>query len=232
MQLSELQDKLGYRFRSESLLQAALTHSSYANENKKTGSVSNERLEFLGDSVLGMTVAAMIYFENPEMPEGRMTRLRAELVCEKSLAGIAATLSLGDWLLLGRGEEKGGGRSRPSILADAVEAVIAAVYLDGGHKPVRQLISRFLQPNADLYEIANTDYKTALQEIIQEKAGQTLSYNITEESGPDHLKSFTVEVQLNGRQIGMGEGRSKKEAEQMAAKAALEHKTMGLQCFD
>jgi ribonuclease-3 len=221
IQLDELQKKLSYRFSDVSLLIAALTHSSYANENKKSGTESNERLEFLGDSVLGMTVADLIYKNKPNMPEGQMTRLRAELVCEKSLAGLARALDLGSCLMLGRGEEKGGGRNRPSILADAVEAILAAIYLDGGLAPVVQLISMHITPRADRLELENTDHKTALQEIVQVKAGQTLSYHVTDERGPDHMKSFSVEVRLNGVYLGDGAGKSKKEAEQLAAKSAL-----------
>jgi len=220
-QLDELQEKLGYRFTDISLLITALTHSSYANENKKSGAVSNERLEFLGDSVLGMTVATLIYNDNEDLPEGKMTRLRAELVCEKSLAALAVKFRLGECILLGRGEEKGGGRGRPSILADLFEAVLAAVYLDGGFEPVFRLIGEHLAPGADWKAPESTDYKTALQEMIQEKPGQTLSYSVTDERGPDHLKSFTVEVRRNGNFIAQGEGKSKKEAEQAAAKAAL-----------
>ena len=218
---AELQKKLRYKFRDTALLKAALTHSSYSNENRKSGAVNNERLEFLGDSVLGMTVATMIFNGKPNMPEGQMTRLRAELVCEKSLASLAAKLNLGEYLLLGHGEEKSGGRERPSILADTVEAVLAAMYLDGGFKPVERLVSEHLGPRADLPELENTDYKTSLQEVIQEKSGQTLSYHITDESGPDHMKFYTVEVRLNGKSIGRGSGRSKKEAEQDAARTAL-----------
>jgi len=219
--LNGLQDKLGYRFKDPALLKAALTHSSYANENKKSGAFSNERLEFLGDSVLGMTVAALIYKDSPEMPEGNMTRLRAELVCEKSLAALAVTLSLGECMMLGHGEEKGEGRRRPSILADAVEAVIAAMYLDGGFRPVNRLIRKYLKPRSGRTGFENTDYKTALQEVIQEKSGQSLTYSITGESGPDHSKLFTVEVRINGSFIASGTGRSKKEAEQSAAQVAL-----------
>ena len=229
MQLDELQEKLGYRFKDLTLLSTALTHSSYANENKKSGVFSNERLEFLGDSVLGMTVAALIYKNKPEMPEGQMTKLRAELVCEKSLAALAVIFDLGECLQLGRGEVKGGGRERPSILADAVEAVLAAVYLDGGFRPVTKLIKGYFAKRLNQLETENTDYKTALQEIIQEKQGQNLSYQIVSESGPDHLKTFTVEVRLNNIVIGTGIGKSKKEAEQTAAKSALEDISIWLQ---
>lgn len=220
--LNELQKKLEYRFEKQELLIEALTHSSYANENKNNSAVSNERLEFLGDSVLGMTVAEMIYLMNPNMSEGRMTRLRAELVCEKSLADLSMALGLGNYLLFGKGEEKGGGRNRPSILADAFEAVIAAIYLDSGYKSVSELISRLLISKAALWNQESTDYKTALQEIVQEKAGQILSYHIIDERGPDHLKHFTAEVRRNGLFLGAGTGKSKKEAEQNAAKSALE----------
>ena len=220
--LDDLQEKLGYRFETPALLESALTHSSYANENKKSGAVSNERLEFLGDSVLGMTVAALIFENRPNMPEGHMTKLRAELVCEKSLSAIAEKFGLGNCLFLGRGEEKGGGRERPSILADAVEAVLAAIYLDGGFEPVRRLISENLYLLDARSEPGNTDYKTALQELTQEKAGQSVTYRTTDESGPDHMKSFTVEVLLNDVCVGTGSGKSKKEAEQAAAKSALE----------
>ena len=220
----QIQNRLGYWFNDIMLLKAALTHSSYANENKKSGLTSNERLEFLGDSVLGMTVANLIYKENPSLSEGKMTKLRAELVCERSLASLAADLGLGECLLLGRGEEKGGGRSRPSILADAVEAVLAAIYLDGGFDPVNRLVSEhFSTLNAHSPPICS-DYKTSLQEVTQEKSGRILSYHTVNESGPDHMKCFTVEVRLNNVVIGHGTGRSKKEAEQIAAKAALESK--------
>lgn len=220
-QLHGLEEKLGYSFKDTELLKSALTHSSFANENKKSGATSNERLEFLGDSVLGMTVAVLIYKGKTEMPEGQMTKLRAELVCEKSLAALAITLGLGDCLLLGRGEEKGRGRERPSILADAVEAIIAAMYLDGGFNPVKRLIKKHLALRMDQLDTGSTDHKTALQEIIQEKPGQILGYHIIDERGPDHMKSFTVEVRLNGIIIGEGSGKSKKEAEQAAAKTAL-----------
>ena len=220
-QHEKLQKTLGYTFKNPSLLTIALTHSSYANENKKSGAQSNERLEFLGDSVLGMTVALMIYKVQPGMPEGQMTRLRSELVCEKSLASLAEQIMLRDYLLVGYGEEKSGGRDRPSILADAVEAVLAAIYLDGGFKPVERVVSSFFGKGELLSYYKSTDYKTRLQEIIQEKAGRTLSYHITNETGPDHMKSYAVEVRLNGSIIGSGVGKSKKDAEQAAAQVAL-----------
>ena len=221
-QLSELQNRLGYEFADVSKLITALSHSSYANEVKKKGTVSNERLEFLGDSILGMTVAEHIFSAYPDMPEGKMTKLRAELVCEKSLVALAVKFGLGEYILLGRGEEKGGGRKRPSILADAVEAILAAIYLDGGFEPVMRLITEHLSSQARRIRTDVSDYKTALQEAAQEKDGRLLSYHTIDETGPDHMKSFTVEVRLNGFPIGSGAGRSKKEAEQLAAKSALE----------
>ena len=217
----ELQTKLGYIFKEKALLEKALTHSSYANEGINKSSVSNERLEFLGDSLLGMAIALLIYKKKPELSEGQMTKLRAELVCERSLAALALDLDLGKYLLLGRGEQNGGGRSRPSILSDAFEAIIAALYLDGGHKPVEQFISTYFTHLIDIPMQSVTDHKTRLQEIIQCKHGQTLVYEIKDEQGPDHKKMFTIDVKLNGNTIGTGTGKSKKNAEQDAAKAAV-----------
>jgi ribonuclease-3 len=221
-QIDKLQQTIGYQFRDIALLSAALTHSSFTNESKQSRNSSNERLEFLGDSVLGMTVAQLIYSANAEMPEGQMSKMRAELVCEKNLAALAKKIELGSCLILGKGEDKNGGRERPSILADAFEAVIAAMYLDGGMQPVFNFISSYLDFSEGFPTVQNSDHKTALQEIIQEKSGQKLSYTIIGESGPDHMKLFNVEVRLNGKPLGTGEGRTKKEAEQNAAKSALE----------
>lgn len=220
--MEKLEEKLGYTFHDRRLLENALTHSSYANENKSKGETSNERLEFLGDSVLGMVVADHLYRTHPDMPEGELTRTRAALVCEDSLVEVAAQLELGEYLKLGRGEDAGGGRKRPSIQADAVEAVIAAVYLDGGIGSARKLITNFILTNNEReQEGAVRDFKTALQELVQRESGRVLSYRLMGESGPDHAKVFSVEVDLNGQPIGTGEGRSKKEAEQNAAKAAM-----------
>ena len=224
LHLNELQIKLNYSFNNIALLAVALTHSSYANEHKRDGFYNNERLEFLGDSVLGLSVAELIYKHKSKIPEGQMTKLRSELVCEKSLTSVAESLDLGSYLLLGKGEEKGGGRSRPSILADAVEAVLAAIYLDGGLQPVISFVKEKLFLSAEIYCAEATDYKTALQELIQMKQGQSLSYHVIEESGPDHMKLFTVEVRLNGKFYGAGTGKSKKEAEQAAAMFALQKK--------
>ena len=224
-QLSEVQDKLDYRFSNPMLLVQSLTHSSYANENIKRGITCNERLEFLGDSLLGMTVAVLIYDSKPELTEGQMTKLRAELVCEKSLAGLANEFDLGLYIMLGHGEESGGGRSRPSILADAFEAVLAAIYLDGGFEPIMRFVSNCFKRRMDKPLPGISDYKTILQELIQERPGQTHIYVLIGEKGPDHDKTFTVEVNLNGKPIGTGKGKSKKSAEQAAAQAAIHNIT-------
>ena len=221
--MTALEERLGYSFRNRALLETALTHSSYANENRASGIVCNERLEFLGDSVLGVTVADFLYRHFPDMPEGRMTRLRAELVCEHSLHRVALELHLGDYLRLGKGEEHNGGRKRASILSDAVEAVIAAMYLDAGMETAAGFIHRCLLDDIRAIETPTfTDYKTSLQELVQRHSGQVLSYELVGEEGPDHAKTFRVQVCLNGDPIGRGIGRTKKEAEQAAAANALE----------
>lgn len=222
--MTELEQKLRHVFADSSLLETALTHSSYANENRGRGEC-NERLEFLGDSVLGLTVADELYRSFPELPEGRMTRLRAQLVCEESLHRVALELGLGEYIRLGRGESRTGGRQRASILADAVEAVIAALYLDGGMEVARKFIAGHilseLGDGAVRPQVAVQDYKTDLQELVQRRSGQLLAYEPLSESGPDHDKTFTARVTLNGEPVGEGSGRTKKEAEQSAAQAAL-----------
>jgi len=218
----ELEEKLGYVFRDKSLLASALSHSSYANERKAIGYNSNERLEFLGDAVLGFVTADVLYRVDPALPEGRMTKLRAELVCETALHKTALELELGRYLRLGKGEEHTGGRERPSILADAVEAVIAALYLDGGFDVSRRFIMAHVLAGADIACEPTGDWKTELQEFIQQKPGRTLAYELLSESGPDHDKLFQFRVLLDGTEIGRGQGRTKKEAEQSAASAALE----------
>ena len=221
--MDELENKLEYRFHDRALLLTALSHSSYANENKNAGLMSNERLEFLGDSVLGQVVASHLYLSYPKMPEGQMTRFRAELVCEQSLYEVALSLDLREYIKLGKGEENTGGRDRESILADAVEAIIAALYLDGGLQVAKTFIDKNILAGINTAESHQmSDYKTALQEYVQRKSGQSLSYVLLSESGPDHNKSFTMQVQLNDKPIGMGQGRTKKEAEQFAAKNGLE----------
>ena len=219
--METLEKKLGYSFSNRELLSEALNHSSYANEHRGAGISSNERLEFLGDSVLGFVTAEFLFKNYPRLPEGDLTRMRAALVCEQSLYEVAKMLELGQYLKLGKGEEAGGGRERQSILADAVEAVFAAVYLDGGMEQIRGLIHRVLLSRAPAAE-ERKDYKTTLQEIVQRKIGQQLTYHMVEESGPDHNKTFVFEVRLNGEPIGRGDGHRKKEAEQAAARDALE----------
>lgn len=219
--MEAIEEKLGYNFKNRGLLVNALTHSSYANENRGRSCESNERLEFLGDSVLGLVVADALYERFPELPEGRMTRMRAQLVCEESLHRVASELGLGEYMRLGRGEEHTGGRNRTSILADAVEALIAAMYLDGGMDIARAFIQGHILTALDGSYIAFGDSKTELQELIQKKNGSVLSYELLGESGPDHDKTFTSQVSLNGKPIGSGSGRTKKEAEQAAARAAL-----------
>lgn len=218
--LTPLMARLGYRFQDESLLRRALTHSSYANEAGRNLQ-SNERLEFLGDSVLGLT-AAMHLFQKEKGPEGELTKLRAAVVCEKALFSYAKEIGLGGWLMLGRGEAQNGGAERPSIVADAFEAVTAAIYLDGGMEAARDFLLPFLEKEASNQRRAHfKDYKTQLQEIVQQNPGEVISYVLTGESGPDHNKQFTMEVHLNSNVIGSGRGRSKKEAEQKAAREAL-----------
>ena len=225
--MQELEKKLNYTFRNQELLREALNHSSYANEHRSQGLGSNERLEFLGDSVLGFVTAEYLFARHPDLPEGDLTRIRAALVCEQSLHEVAQKLNLGSYLKLGKGEEAGGGRHRASILADATEAVFAAVYLDGGITAASELIHRVLLDveREEVVEERRRDYKTLLQEHIQRKAGQELTYCMVREEGPDHAKTFVTEVRLNGAAIGEGSGHSKKESEQMAAKSALEINT-------
>ena len=225
--MQELEKKLNYTFRNPALLSEALSHSSYANEHRSSHLNSNERLEFLGDSVLGFVTAEFLFTQHPDLPEGDLTRIRAALVCEQSLYEVAKKLGLGRYLKLGRGEEAGGGRERTSILADATEAVFAAVYLDGGIQEASALIHRVLLDveREEIVEERRRDFKTALQELVQRQADQVLSYRMIGEQGPDHAKIFQAEVLLNGEPLGNGFGRSKKEAEQSAAKAAL--KTLG-----
>ena len=222
--LHELEQHLDYTFHDLRLLRAALYHSSYANEHRAQSVSSNERLEFLGDAVLGFVSADYLYGKHPDLPEGELTRIRAALVCEDSLHEVAQRLHLGDFLMLGKGEESGGGRHRPSILADAVEAVLAAVYLDGGIDEAHALVHRILleKEPEQVVESRRRDCKTELQELVQRKPNQELRYELVSESGPDHAKVFTVAVMLNGQVVGLGSGHSKKEAEQSAARTALE----------
>ena len=220
--MEALEQKLGYVFCSRELLGEALNHSSYANEHRGSRMLSNERLVFLGESIVGFVTAEHLFKTYPDLPEGDLTRIRAALVCEQSLYEVALELNLGAYLKLGRGEEAGGGRERQSILADAVEAVFAAVYLDSDMASVSELIHRVLLDRSDKGVVEERkDYKTALQELVQREEGRTLTYQMTGESGPDHNKTFTFRVLVNGEAVGEGAGHSKKEAEQAAARDAL-----------
>lgn len=223
--MKELEEKLQYHFKDPRYLKTALTHSSYANEFHVPGG-SNERLEFLGDSILGAVVADYLYREFPKLPEGELTKKRAALVCEKACCGFSQKIGVGDYLLLSHGEQNSGGRSRSSILADAFESITAAIYLDGGIQAARDFVLRYVLPLLhDAKPKTLKDYKTALQEIVQKNPEDHLEYVLTGESGPDHEKHFVVEVRLDGNAVGKGGGRSKKEAEQQAAREAL--KLMG-----
>ncbi len=218
MNFTEFEEKLGYSFKDKSLLELALTHSSFANENKLKK--NNERFEFLGDSVLGFVTAEYLFTEFKNRPEGEMTKLRAAVVCEKSLFKFAEQIDLGKYILLGRGEDGTGGRNRPSVVSDAFEAIIAAIYIDGGMEAVRPYILRFIK-DAVKRETSFKDNKSLLQEEIQKVKGNTLAYEEVGEEGPDHDKTFVFRVKLNGEIIGEGKGKSKKEAEQKAAGNAL-----------
>lgn len=220
--MNSLENRLNYKFKNINLLKNALIHSSYANE-VRGNTHSNERLEFLGDSVLSIIVSEHIYTKFPNMPEGELTRMRASLVCEKSLCEFSRELGIGAYLKLGKGEDKNGGRDRDSILADAFEAVLAAIYLDSGIEPAKNhVMNTVLRDLKHHEEDTFKDYKTTLQEIIQRNPEESVSYFLIDETGPDHNKSFTVEVRMNSNVIGTGSGKNKKQAEQMAAKQALQ----------
>ena len=219
MNFTEFEEKLGYSFKDKSLLELALTHSSFANENKLKK--NNERFEFLGDSVLGFVTAEYLFTEFKNRPEGEMTKLRAAVVCEKSLFKFAEQIDLGKYILLGRGEDSTGGRNRPSVVSDAFEAVIAAIYIDGGMEAAKPYILRFIK-DAVKRETSFKDNKSLLQEEIQKVKGNSLAYEEVGEEGPDHDKTFVFRVKLNGEIIGEGKGKSKKEAEQNAAGNALD----------
>jgi len=215
---------IGYKFKNKRILKEALTHSSYANENKEEELQFNERLEFLGDSVLSIVISEYIFLKLPDLPEGELTKIRARIVCEAALSKTAKKIQLGEFLKLGRGEELTGGRTRPSILADGFEAVLAAIYLDGSFSRIKKFILDLMEDkinNAINGEML-LDYKTKLQERIQAKTRKKLSYHIYKEKGPDHNKTFFVEVRLDKKILGKGKGSNKKEAEQAAAKIAME----------
>ncbi len=220
--LSLLEERLGYKFKNIKFLEIGVTHSSFSNETKNHVPY-NERQEFLGDAVLSIIVSDHIFENYTKLPEGELTKLRASLVCEKSLCGFANELELGSFLRLGHGEELMGGRERPSILADAFEAVLAAIYLDGGIEPATEFVLGFVTKALEHVEnVPFKDYKTLLQEIVQKNPEERLTYALVGESGPDHDKRFEVDVMLNSNVIGHGIGKSKKAAEQHAAKEALE----------
>ena len=221
MDFSEFEKKIGYTFKNKELLHEALSHSSYANETKN-GRNSNERLEFLGDSVLSIVVSVHLFKHFKHLPEGDLTKIRASLVCEKALFEFAQTIDLGSHILLGKGEENSGGRTRPSIVSDAFEAVIAAVYLDGGMEAAEKYVLSFIPKDLSANSSkALQDYKTMLQEIIQRNPEERVEYVLADQTGPDHDRKFVVQVRLNSNVIGTGEGHSKKQAEQAAAKEAL-----------
>ena len=218
-QIKEFQEKIGYQFQQEGLLRQALTHSSYANEHRMKKLSDNERLEFLGDAVLEIVTSDFLYHEHSDVPEGELTRVRASIVCEQTLAFCTRTLNLGDYLFLGKGEDQTGGRKRKSILSDAFEAIIGAIYLDGGFANAKEFIHRFVLNNVEHMQLFY-DSKTILQELIQGRHEQ-LSYELIDESGPDHDKQFTVAVLVDGERVSEGEGHTKKAAEQQAAYQAL-----------
>ncbi len=218
----ELMDKIGYRFKDESILKTALTHSSYSNEHRLLNLEYNERMEFLGDAVLELVTSEYLYNIKPEMPEGKMTRTRASIVCEPTLALCAEEFSLGKYLLLGKGEDHTGGRNRASVVSDAMEALIGAIYLDGGIDKAKEFIYRFVLTDLENKQLF-TDSKTVLQEMVQSNSYENLElcYRVILEEGPDHNKNYTVAAYINGDEVGRGEGRTKKAAEQSAAYRAI-----------
>lgn len=224
-QFSQLEQRIGYQFQNPSLLKSALIHSSYSNESgsKHPALDCNERMEFLGDTVLSLAVSTYLFQNYPDLPEGNLSKLRSFTVCEKALAEFATEIQLGDYLLLGKGEDSNNGRQRPSITSDAFEALIAAIYLDGGLENAKEFVLRFAIPHIEhlLSEQITEDYKTALQQIVQQEQGEKLEYVLVAEEGPPHQRTFTMEARLNSNVIGQGVGSSKREAEQRAAKEAL-----------
>lgn len=225
-ELATLEERLGVRFRDRSLLDLALRHGSFSHERGRDPAKSYERLEFLGDAVLSLVVGDYLYRRDPELNEGGLAKQRARLVNEAALASVAVRLGLGRYLLLGKGEEKGGGRQRPSMLADAVEAVIGAVYIDSGYGVSHAMVTRWLGDVAEDIQRAGEDFKSKLQERLQRRR-QMPRYRIAQEEGPDHARTFVAIVEVSGRPLGEGRGRSKKEAEQAAASAALSRTERG-----
>lgn len=219
--MKEFEHKIGYTFKDKSLLETALTHSSYANENNIE---NNERFEFLGDSVLGLVVSRKLFADFPDVDEGVLSKLRASIVCEEGLCELAEKIDLADYIRLGKGEGKTGGRSRPSIISDAFEALICAVFLDSDFETVRKWLLSILPERFSDESVSENfgDYKSKLQELLQKNGDVNITYSIIDESGPDHNKSFTCAVSVNGRILAKGVGRGKKIAEQEAAKRAIE----------
>lgn len=220
MKLEDLETKLGYHFQDRSLLEHALCHSSYANEQHMDRLMNNERLEFLGDAVLELITSEYLYKTYPTMPEGEATRTRASIVCEQTLALCARDLGLGAWLRLGKGEDMTGGRERNSVTSDAMEALLGAIYLDGGFASAKEFVHSFILNDIEHKQLFY-DSKTILQERVQQVSEEPLHYELVAEEGPDHNKRFTVDVMLHGRVLGEGSGRTKKAAEQEAAYRAL-----------
>lgn len=218
--LGELQERIGYKFNNPDLLKQALTHSSFANEQKINKLKNYERLEFLGDAVLELVSSEFLFNENPNMPEGQLTKFRASMVCEPALAYCARDIDLGSFILLGKGEEATGGRNRDSIISDVMEAVIGAIFLDGGIEPAKKHICRFILSDLE-NKILFLDSKTILQEEVQKNNSASLRYELISETGPDHDKEFQVKAFLGDEEIGSGVGRTKKAAEQQAAYQAL-----------
>lgn len=218
--LKELEKRIGYKFQDFSLLKHALMHSSYTNEKHLPKYQCNERLEFLGDAVLELVSSEFLFLENPKEPEGKLTKTRASMVCEPSLAFCARDIELGSYLLLGKGEEATGGRTRESVTSDAMEALIGAIYLDGGFASAKEFVLKFILNDLENKQLFY-DSKTILQEIVQENGTQPVEYILTKEEGPDHNKNFTVEARVNGKVMGQGSGHTKKAAEQAAAYQAI-----------
>lgn len=223
MNLNELEKKIGYSFKEVKLLEEALTHSSYSNERRKEARRNNERLEFLGDSVLGIVISDYLFKNFQDMPEGELTKVRSKIVCETTLGECSRSIGLGQYMFFGKGEEMTGGRDRTSILADAYEALIASIYMDGGLEASRMFILTHMKKKISdaIAGKVFLDYKTHLQELVQVNKSNKIKYEIIGEEGPDHCKIFHTQVSLNELVIGTGVGRSKKESEQEAAKMAL-----------
>jgi len=223
MNLIELEKKIGYSFQNTKFIEEALTHSSYSNERRKEARKNNERLEFLGDSVLGIVISDHLFKNFPDMPEGELTKIRSKIVCETTLGECSRAIGLGQYMFFGKGEEMTGGRDRTSILADAYEALIASIYMDGGLEAGSNFILTHMKKKINDAIVGNVflDYKTHLQELVQVNKTNKIKYEIIGEEGPDHCKVFHTQVSLNELVIGTGIGRSKKESEQEAAKMAL-----------